>query len=127
MGSQSCCRLRTSFPMYSSELLRLASKRESTFSSQSFVFTALQLSAYLLSAIASCLYSIREQNSHNLQPFGNSILFAVVLAIQSINAYCETLTGLEKKPDSTLGQNADSLDKTDIKTGIIKDKLRANL
>ena len=70
MRSQSCCRLRTSFPMYSSELLRLASKRESTFSSQSFVFTALQLSAYLLSAIASCLYSIRE--AALLKKFGDN-------------------------------------------------------
>ena len=52
----------------------------------------MQLSGYLLSAIASCLYSIRGQNSHNLQAFGNSISLALVLAIQSIKAYCETRT-----------------------------------
>ena len=107
----------TRFTCCSSEFLRLASKRESTFSSRSFIFTALQLNGYLLLAIASCLDSIRGRNSANLQPFsyesiiilicyslvfsllqpfGNSISFAVVLAIQT-----GTVLGILQNPDWT--------------------------
>ena len=64
-----------------SELLKPASKRESIFCPRSSACTALKLTGNLLLATASC--SSMGQNSTNLQPFGNSISFVVVLAIRT--------------------------------------------